>query len=57
MVAVMYAWLFAQPVRFAAITGTININRINTAVKAQELSLSYDEWYRILAASRGFDVP
>ena len=57
MDAVMYAWLFAHPVRIAAITGTMNINRIKTAVKAQELSLSYDEWYRILAASRGFDVP
>ena len=57
MDAIMYAWLFAHPVRIAAITGTMNINRIKTAVKAQELSLSYDEWYRILAASRGFDVP
>lgn len=57
MDAVMYAWLFVHPARIAAITGTMNIERIRTAVDAQGLDLSYDEWYRILAASRGFDVP
>ncbi len=57
MDGVMYAWLFVHPVRIAAITGTMNIERVRTAADARELSLSYDEWYRILAASRGFDVP
>lgn len=55
--SVMYAWLFAHPVRIAAITGTMNIDRIKTAAAALELSLSYDEWYLILEASRGYSVP
>lgn len=55
--AVMYAWLFRHPVRIAALTGTMNADRIKTAVQAADLNLSYDEWYRILEASRGFSVP
>lgn len=57
MDTIMYAWLFVHPVRIAAITGTMNIERIKNAVKALEVSLSYDEWYQILEASRGFQVP
>jgi predicted oxidoreductase len=55
--AVMYAWLFVHPVRLIVVTGTMNVSRIKTAVDAMNLSLSYDEWYAILAASRGYDVP
>ena len=55
--AVMYAWLFVHPVRIAAITGTMNMDRVKKAVDALDLNLSYDEWYRILEASRGFPVP
>ncbi len=54
---VMYAWLFRHPVRIAALTGTMNVNRIRAAADAADLELSYDEWYRILEASRGFSVP
>ena len=57
MDAVIYAWLFVHPVRIAAITGTMNADRIQTAVDATELELSYDEWYQILEASRGYAVP
>jgi len=54
---VMYAWLYKHPVEIAAITGTMDINRVKSAVDALDVSLSYDEWYQILAASRGYDVP
>ena len=57
MDAIMYAWLFVHPVQIAAITGTMNADRIRTAAEATEISLSYDEWYRILEASRGYSVP
>ncbi|MFD2214954.1 aldo/keto reductase [Metabacillus endolithicus] len=57
MDVVMYAWLYKHPVEVAAITGTMNINRVKSAVDALDVSLSYDEWYQILAASRGYDVP
>lgn len=54
---IMYAWLFTHPVNIAAITGSMNIERIKSAVDATKITLSYDEWYQILAASRGYDVP
>lgn len=57
MDAVMYAWLFVHPARIAALTGTMNADRIRTAVHASDIKLSYDEWYQILEASRGFSVP
>ena len=57
MDAVMYAWLFMHPVRIAALTGTMNVDRIKAAAEAADLQLSYDEWYQILEASRGFSVP
>ena len=57
MDAVMYAWLFMHPVRIAALTGTMNVDRIKAAAEAADLKLSHDEWYQILEASRGFSVP
>ena len=57
MDVIMYAWLFIHPVRIAAITGTMNIDRVEYAVEALDVSLTYDEWYLILEASRGYCVP
>lgn len=57
MDTIMYAWLHMHPVKIAAITGTMNIDRIKKAVEALDVELSYDEWYEILAASRGYQVP
>lgn len=54
---VMYAWLYAHPVGISVITGSMNLERIQAAVKALDLKLSYDEWYQLLAASRGYQVP
>ncbi|MDO4619287.1 MAG: aldo/keto reductase [Lachnospiraceae bacterium] len=57
MDAVMYAFLLKHPAKIMPVTGTMNTDRIRTAVESLDLELSYDEWYGILAASRGFDVP
>ena len=57
MDAVMYAWLYKHPAGIAVITGTMNPDRVKTAADALSLELTYDEWYAVLAASRGFDVP
>lgn len=54
---IMYAWLYMHPVNIAAITGTMNIERMKHAVEGLDVELSYDEWYEILAASRGYQVP
>ena len=57
MDTVMYAFVLRHPAKIMVITGTMNPQRLKTAVDALDLELSYDEWYAILAASRGFDVP
>lgn len=57
MDTVMYAFVLRHPVRMMVITGTMNPQRLKNAVDALDLELTYDEWYAILAASRGFDVP
>ena len=54
---ILYAWLFTHPVRIMAITGTMNLERVKLAAQATALTLSYDEWYQILEASRGYAVP
>ena len=54
---VMYAFVLRHPANIMLITGTMNPDRIKAAVDALDLELTYDEWYAILAASRGFDVP
>lgn len=55
--SIIYSWLFTHPARMMAITGTMNVDRLKRAVEAVSIKLSYDEWYSILAASRGYDVP
>ena len=54
---VMYAWLLRHPAGIVPVIGTMNDARLNSAAASLNLRLSYDEWYAILAASRGFDVP
>lgn len=57
MDTVMYAFVLRHPAKMMVITGTMNAQRLKNAVAALDVELSYDEWYAILAASRGFDVP
>ncbi|HNW87099.1 MAG TPA: aldo/keto reductase [Candidatus Limiplasma sp.] len=53
----MYAWLFTHPLNILAVTGSMDIRRIQNAVNALQIQLTHEEWYRVLAASRGYDVP
>jgi predicted oxidoreductase len=57
MDAIMYAWLLAHPLGILPITGTMDISRVKNAADALNIRLSRDEWYAVLAASRGVDVP
>ena len=54
---IMYAWLFMHPLGMMAITGTVQLARIQNAVNALAIQLTHEEWYDVLAASRGYDVP
>lgn len=54
---VIYSWLMKHPVGILPVTGSMKADRIRAAVEACDVELSYDQWYGIMAASRGFEVP
>lgn len=54
---IMYGWLFTHPLPISVITGTMNLERVKAAVEGTKIKLTYDEWYGILEASRGYSVP
>jgi predicted oxidoreductase len=51
------AWLLAHPAGIVPVTGTGRIERIRSEVAAAEIELSRQDWFRILKASKGTDVP
>lgn len=54
---VVYAWLLKHPSNPAVVLGTGNIERVQSAVDAQQLALTREQWYRIWEASKGHSVP
>ncbi len=54
---VALAWLLKHPARIVPIVGSTNPASIRDAVKADQLELSRDEWYRLLEAARGERLP
>lgn len=54
---VALAWLLKHPSKIQPIVGSIQPDRIREAVKADELELSREEWYRLLIAARGEPMP
>ena len=54
---VMYAWIYRCPGNVVAINGSFSMERIKSAIKAENLILDRIEWFQILEASRGFSVP
>ncbi|WP_413110407.1 aldo/keto reductase [Thaumasiovibrio sp. DFM-14] len=54
---VIYAWLLKLPAGPLPILGTGNIQRIEAAVAATQLSLTNEQWFRIWVASKGHGVP
>ncbi|MBK8021920.1 MAG: aldo/keto reductase [Chloroflexi bacterium] len=55
--AVAVAWLLRHPARIQPILGTLNVQRLAESVRADDLELSREEWYRLLAAANGASVP
>ena len=54
---VALAWLLNHPVRFVPILGSGKIERIRSAVGAEALHLSREQWFAIWSASTGTPVP
>jgi len=54
---VALAWLLRHPSKIVPIIGTTKPARIREAVKATEIELTREEWYRLLVAAQGGPVP
>ncbi len=54
---VIYAWILKHPVSIIPIVGSGQIERIQAAVKAQELNMSLEQWFKIYIASKGEALP
>lgn len=54
---VAYAWILKHPSKPIPIVGTGRIERLQRAVDALSLQLSREQWFDILQASQGHEVP
>ncbi len=54
---VALAWLLKHPGKIVPIVGSTNPDRIREAVKAADMELTREEWYRLLTAARGEALP
>lgn len=51
------AWLLKHPAGIMPIVGSTHPERIREAVRATEINLTRDEWYRLLVAAQGEPLP
>jgi predicted oxidoreductase len=51
------AWILAHPSRPVPILGTTNPQRVRSAAAAEALKLSREQWFTVLKAAAGADVP
>ncbi|MCJ7811915.1 aldo/keto reductase [bacterium] len=54
---VALAWLLCHPAKIVPILGSGKLERIQSAIQAETLSLSREEWFTIWRASTGEEVP
>jgi len=52
-----YAWLLAHPIRMQVVLGTNKIDRVRVATEAMKIKLDLQDWFILLKASAGKDVP
>lgn len=54
---IAFAWIMKHPAKPMPIIGTGKIERLKEIVKSEAIELSDEQWFRILKASTGQDVP
>jgi predicted oxidoreductase len=54
---VALAWILRHPARIMPILGTGKVKRVRSAVRAEELELSREQWFRVWVASTGKRLP
>ncbi|MET0581277.1 MAG: aldo/keto reductase [Pseudoxanthomonas sp.] len=55
--AILLAWLLKHPAQIQPIVGTTHPERLAGSCQADDVELSREEWYSLLAAVRGASVP
>ncbi|NAY91832.1 aldo/keto reductase [Muricauda sp. JGD-17] len=53
----LLAWILKHPAKVHPVIGTTNNERIMEAVKAVEIDLELQDWFTLLEASQGHEVP
>lgn len=51
------AWLLKHPARIQPVVGSVQPESIRDLARATEISLSREDWYRLLVAARGVALP
>jgi predicted oxidoreductase len=54
---ILIAWLLRHPSGIAPVLGTSKLARIESAVAAQHIVLSREDWFKLWSASTGVEVP
>nr|WP_018651490.1 aldo/keto reductase [Actinobacillus capsulatus] len=52
-----YAWLLARPAKIMLIIGSGQIARVESAVRALDITFTEEEWINVYFASQGYDIP
>ena len=53
----LLAWILKHPSQIHPIIGTTKTDRIESALQALSIELSTEDWFKILVAAQGHDVP
>lgn len=54
---VILAWLLRHPARILPIIGSTRPSRIHAALQSLEIEYTAEDWYRLLQARNGYEVP
>ena len=54
---VVYAWVMRLPSQPLPLIGSGKIERVRSAIVAQSLDMTRQQWFRIRKAALGYDVP
>jgi predicted oxidoreductase len=52
-----YAWVMGHPSRPIAVIGTNKLERIESAVQAESITLEREDWYALWVAAQGHNIP
>lgn len=54
---VAYSWLLSHPSNILPIVGSKKLERVDSAIEALDIKLNRKQWFKLLDACRGYEVP